>query len=258
LAAKLSLVKKIVNNETISVFNLLINTIFGGRLPDFYDENKVYNKGDFVLKQEDDNISILVATKDNITGPFNEDYFSNPSFKNLFKDSSLLLQNNTTFNNVKEAISDDLCSLVHNLAGLIDTRLVLNTIYRENFKTIDNILIVKGIHEPGSIQSFLDGLEFKLKKIIELKTEPTKFKLQHYIELQGTATLGCSITFNALDKEPYWFNANDALLSDGFFEIPINDFEKEKNVPYAMDIKIYGEIPKNSFIKISDLMVVFI
>ena len=46
------------------------------------------------------------------------------------------------------------------------------------------------------------------------------------IELTVLHTLGCEITFNALDTQPYWFSANDAILSSGFFKIP-EDFEKE-------------------------------
>lgn len=259
MAAKLSLVKKIVNNEVINVFNLLLQTIFGGKIPGFYDENKIYNKGDIIIKQDGDNIEILVCTKDNVSGSFNEDDFKKTSFTELFGDSSILLQNNTTFNNSKEAMADDLSSILHELTGLIDSRLVLNTMYRENFKSMDFITISKGVHIPGCLESFMDdGIDFKLKECVILKTEPTKFKLRHIIELQGVPTLGCSITFNALDSNPYWFNANDALLDDGYFNIPLTEFEKEKDVPYAMNIRIFGSSPQNTSIKISDLTVVFV
>ena len=43
--AKLTLIKKIVDNEVINSFNLMLNVLFGGKLPELYDENKVYNKG---------------------------------------------------------------------------------------------------------------------------------------------------------------------------------------------------------------------
>ena len=74
----------------------------------------------------------------------------------------------------------------------------------------------------------------------------------------GVPTLGCSITFNALDANPHWFDANNALLSADFFDIPLDGFEKEKDVPYALDIRIFGDCPSNSSLKISDLMVVFV
>jgi hypothetical protein len=77
------------------------------------------------------------------------------------------------------------------------------------------------------------------------------------IEMSGLPTLGCRITFNALDAEPYWFDANDSISSADFFKIPLDAFVKEEGVAYAMNIRIFGSCDSLSSLKISDLMVVF-
>ena len=257
--AKLKLIKKIVEKDVINSFNLIMNFLFGGKIPEIYDENKVYNKGDCVIIEKDGVYQVVTITKDNVTGPFDPENASEIVFTDIFKDSSILMQNNTVIHTKQEALSDDLATLVYELAGLIDNRLSLKVLYRENFKNSDHIKIETGLHVPGNIQAIPGlGLEFELAEPVQLLTEPKTFKLKHFIEMLGVPTLGCSITFNALDKNPYWFDANDALLSADFFEIPVDKFEKEHDVPYALNIRIYGDCPNGSSLKISDLMVVFV
>ena len=257
--AKLTLIKKIVDNEVINSFNLMLNVLFGGKLPELYDENKVYNKGDVVIVNEDGVYKVYAITKDGVTGPFDKSNAEEIVFTELFKDSSLLTQNNTILQSTHEALSDDVATLVYELAGMIDNRLVLKVLYRENFKTSEYINLNTGLHTPGSVQAIPGyGLDFKLAEPVQLTTQPTKFKIKHIIEMLGVPTLGCSITFNALDKQPYWFNANDALLSADFFDIPVDKFEKEDGVPYALDIKVFGDCAVESSLVISDFMVVFI
>lgn len=257
--ARLVLVKKIVDSGVINSFNLIMNILFGGKTPEIYDENKVYNKGDTVIVFEDGVYKVYTITKDGTTGPFNSDNVQEVIFTELFKDSSIITQNSSVIHSKQEALSDDLSTLVYELAGLLDHRMALKILYRENFKDIENVEIIKGTHQPGSIISNPgEGIEFKLLKPISLLTEPKTFKIKHFIEMVGTPTIGCSITFNALDVDPYWFNANDALLSADFFEIPLNEFKKEKDKPFALDIRIYGDCSESSSLKISDLMVVFV
>lgn len=256
--AKLTLVKKIVNEKVINSFNLIMNVLFGGKVPELYDENKIYNKGDVVIIVEDGKHKIVVVNRDNVTGEFNPDFFDEIIFTDLFKDSSILTQNDVTIQNKQQAIADDVATLLHELAGLVDNRLELNTLFRENFKNSDKLNIKNGLHVPGSLQAIPgSGIEFELSEPIVLKINPSSFKLKHMIEMSGLPTLGCSITFNALDAEPYWFNANDSILSADFFKIPLDAFVKEEDVPYAMNIKIFGDCDSSSSLKISDLMVVF-
>lgn len=257
--AKLKLIKKLVEKDVINSFNLIMNLLFGGKMPEQYDPNKVYNKGDTVIIEKDGVFQVVTITKDNVTGPFNPENTGEIVFTEMFKDSSILTQNNTVIHTKQEALSDDLATLVYELAGLIDNRLSLKVLYRENFRNVDHVKIVTGMHVPGCIQAVPGhGLEFELANPVQLSTEPKTFKIKHFIEMMGVPTLGCKITFNALDKKPYWFDANEALLSADFFEIPVDDFVKEKDVPYALNIRLYGDCASGSSLKISDLMVVFV
>lgn len=255
--AKLKLVKKLVEKDVVNSFNLIMNVLFGGKTPEQYDPNKVYNKGDCVIIEKDGVFQVVTITKDSVTGPYNPNNTGDVVFTELFKDSSVITQNNTVIQTKQEALSDDIATLVYELAGLVDHRLALKVLYRDNFRNIENVNINKGLHVPGSIQAVPGhGLDFKLKNPVELTTEPKTYKLKHITEIGGTPTFGCKITFNALDTNPVWFDANEALLSADFFEIP--EFEKEKDVPYALDIQLYGDCPNGSSLKLSDLMVVFI
>lgn len=256
MAAKLTFIKKLVREEVVNTNQLIINSLFGNMLPDPYDENKVYNKGDVIVRLKDDgNYELLVCDKNNVTGPFNEDNWSPISFTDLFKDSSVILQNNTSIKNIQEGMADDLATLVYNLAGILDNKMEFNQIYRENFRNLDNINLINGNFEMGFVESN-NILEFQMNEPKEIQFKPIKVKLKHFIEIIGTVGIECDITFNALDNDPFWFNINDAIMDGSFFDIP--EFEKEDNIQYAMNIRIKCNCEENSSIKISDLMVVFI
>lgn len=259
MSAKLTLVKKIVDEGVINSYHLILNVLFGGKLPGLYDENKVYNKGDIVLVLEDGVYKLYTIIKDGVTGPFDKNNAKEIIFTDLFKDSSLLTQFNKDIISKNEAMVDDISTIITELAGLMDNKISLKTLYRENFKTSEGLKIANGMFIPGCIKAVPGtGIEFELNEPIELSIKPSSFKIKHYIELLGLPTLGCSITFNALDAEPYWFSANDAILENGFFEIPISNFVKDEDVPYALNIRIFGNCDSDSDITISDLMVVFI
>lgn len=255
--ANLKFIKKIVNDNVVNSFNLMLNVLFGGKAPEIYDETKIYNKGECVLVLENGKYVVKTVIKDGVTGPYDPENFGDIIFTELFKDSSILTQNNVMIQTRNEALSDDLASLVYELAGLVDNRLSLKVLYRENFKNSDQLKITTGIHTPGSIQAIPGkGIDFKLLNPVELAIIPNRFKIKHFIEIQGVTTLGCSVTFNALDDTPMWFDANNALLSADFFDIP--EFKKDKDKPYALDIRIHGACSNGCSIKISDLMVVYI
>lgn len=257
--AKIKLIKKLVEKDVVNSFNLILNVLFGGKTPEIYDENKIYNKGDCVIIEKDGVHTVVTITKDNITGPFNPENTGDVVFTDLFKDSSILTQNNTEIHTKQEALSDDLATLVYELAGLIDNKLNLKVLYRENFRDTENLKLYSGMHVPGSVKSIPNvGLDFELKQPVQLQTEPKTFKLKHFIEIIGIPTISCKITFNALDTNPYWFNANDAILSGDFFEIPVEEMKKEKDVPYALNIRLNVGCKDDMSFKISDLMVVFV
>lgn len=255
--AKLTLIKKVVNNDVINSFNLILNVLFGGKIPEIYDENKIYNKGDIVIIKENGIYKLVTVNKDGVTGPLDPDNFTDIIITDIYKDSSIITQNSSVLQNTQEALSDDIATLVYELAGMLDHRLILNVLFRENFRDLDHLVLNTGLHVPGAIKSLPGyGLDVRLSEPIQLITQPKRYKIKHIIEMIGAPTLGCSITFNALDTIPYWFSANEALLSADFFEIP--PFEKEQDKPYALDIKIFGDCAVGSGLEISDFMVVFI
>ena len=257
MAVKFNLVKNLLRNDVLNTNQLILNSLFGGILPDFYDENKVYNKGDVVIIQQDGVFKVVTITKDGVTGPLDPDNFTDVIITDLYKDSSILTQNSTVLQSTQEALSDDVATLVYELAGMLDHRLVLKVLFRENFRDLEHLNLVTGLHVPGSVKALPGyGLDVRLKEPIELITQPKKYKIKHIIEMLGAPTLGCSITFNALDANPHWFSANEAILSADFFEIP--EFEKEEDKPYALDIKLFGDCATGSALEISDFMVVFI
>ena len=239
--AKLNLVKKLVREDSVNVNHLIVSTIFGDILPEPYIPDIEYMKGDIILRiNENGSYELLACLGDNVNGPFDPELWQKVSFTNLFKENSVLLQNNGQFSDKQEALADDVATLVYNLAGLIDNT-NFNMIFRENFINKDRLNIIAGLFSGGCIKSDLAGkLEFTLKQPHELSIEePLKFKLKHYIELN-----------------PFWFDINEAILDGSFFEIP--EFEKEKDIPYALNIRIKGTCNSGSSLTISDLMVVFI
>ncbi len=257
MAVKFNLVEKLVRRDMISQEQLVTSTIFGTIFPDFYDETKIYNKGDLILSiDENGNYVILVCLKDNVTGPFDPKYWAKVSFADLFKDGSILAQNNAYIRSIQEGMADDTATLVFHLAGLLDNAMEFNQIFRENFKNDDNLNLITGVYNMGSIETVDGVLEFQFHEPKAMELAPKKYKLKHYIELMGVVGIECQITFNGLDENPFWFNANDAVLDGSFFEIP--EFEKEDDIPYALNIRIRCNGDPETFVKISDLMVVFI
>lgn len=257
MSAKLSFVKKILDDENVNSYQLILKALFGTNTPYFYNENKVYNKGDVILVIVDGTYELRICNSNNVTGPFNEEKWQNVSFTGLFKDGSTITQNNIIINTKQEGLVDDLATVVSKLSGIIDDRLELNQLYRENFKTDEKLNILIGNFNQGYIESIENqGIDFQLKSPYKLSLKPEKFKLKHLIEFVGLPSLNCTITFNALDSTPYWFNINDAVLDASFFKIP--EFEKEEDVPYALNIRFKGTCNSTSSLKVSDLMVVFI
>jgi hypothetical protein len=90
--AKLTFVKKVVNEDVINSYNLILNVLFGGKIPEIYDENKVYNKGDVVIIQQDGIFKVVTITKDGVTGPLDSDNFADVVITDIYKDSSIITQ----------------------------------------------------------------------------------------------------------------------------------------------------------------------
>lgn len=257
MAVKFNFVKKIIREDDINLNILLLTTIFGDKFPGSYNENEVYQKGDVIIALDDDgSYDLLASIRDNVTGPFDRSDWVRVSFTGLLKDSSLLSQSTIKLQSIQEGMADDTANLVFNLAGLLDRDIEFNQMFRENFKNLDNINLIKGEHVMGCIQSVNNGLEFQLFEAKEVKILPEKYKFKHHIEIKGLVGVECQLTFNGLDDYPFWFDANEAMVDGSFFYIP--EFEKQEGIPYAINIRIKCNCESNSSIKISDFLVAFI
>ena len=93
MSVKFNLVKKIIREDSININQLILSTLFGNTMPEIYNETKIYNKGDTVLVlQEDGTYKLVTITKDNITGPYDPEEWTDVSFTDIFKDSSIITQ----------------------------------------------------------------------------------------------------------------------------------------------------------------------
>ena len=91
MAAKLTLVKKLVSNEVLNSYQLILNALFGSLLPEEYDSNKVYDKGDPIIVINPDGSYILqIAKESGVTGPYDPSKWNTVSFTDLFKEGSAL------------------------------------------------------------------------------------------------------------------------------------------------------------------------
>lgn len=91
MAAKLTLVKKLVSAEVVNSYQLILNALFGNNLPEEYDPTKVYTKGDPIIIIKDDGSYILqVAKESDVTGEYDSTKWNTISFTDLFKEGSSL------------------------------------------------------------------------------------------------------------------------------------------------------------------------
>ena len=91
MASNLKFVKKLNDPNILNIQQLLFSYIFGDDIPALYDENKIYNTGDVILHlNENDVYEILGAKEDEITGPFNEEYWQKISLTDIIKDADIL------------------------------------------------------------------------------------------------------------------------------------------------------------------------
>ena len=63
MANRLNFIKVLNDPDNINIQQLYFNFIFGDKIPDGYDENKVYNSGDSIIRINEDNVyEILTCT----------------------------------------------------------------------------------------------------------------------------------------------------------------------------------------------------
>lgn len=92
MAVKLTHLKSITNKGVLNTYQLMLNSLFGGKLPEPYDQNKTYKKGDPILiQQEDGTYKLQVVKKEEGTqGEYKPNDWADVFFTDLFKEGSAL------------------------------------------------------------------------------------------------------------------------------------------------------------------------
>lgn len=177
---------------------------------------------------------------------------SKVTLKNLLKD---MIED---VDDTRLTLTEDLASVVTSLAGLIDDRLPLNHIYRENFKTKDYLNITNGNYTGGGIKANQgQNIDFKLKTPVELKKIPEKFKITQLSKYIGSPQLTFLITFNAKDTQPQWFDCTTSVTS-GLFTVVPEIPNKEPNKPYALDFRVRCNCNQSSTYEIMEFMILHV
>ena len=91
MANRLNFIKVLNDPDNINIQQLYFNFIFGNKIPNGYDENKVYNSGDTIIRINKDNVyEILTCTSDNTTGVFNSNYWQVVSLTEIVKNGDII------------------------------------------------------------------------------------------------------------------------------------------------------------------------
>lgn len=92
MAVKLKHLKNISSPEVLNTYQLLLDSIFGSNLPEVYDSNKTYIKGDAtIIKNENGSYILQIVTQDGGTsGTYKPEHWTSVYFTDLFKEGSAL------------------------------------------------------------------------------------------------------------------------------------------------------------------------
>lgn len=172
--------------------------------------------------------------------------------------SDRLIQMREELDDTKLTVIEDLGSVVNALAGLIDVNLPLNHIYRENFRTTDNILKTSGTFFEGGVKALQnETIDFRFINPIDLPAAPKNFKINHVSSYIGSPSITCQITFNAKDTKPTWFNCNDVFASGLFADVPEIP-NKDEDKPYSINFRFKCSCNASSTFEIVDLSILHV
>lgn len=91
MAAKLNFIKNITNNNAVTTYQLILNSLFGDNIPKEYDPSKTYAKGDPIIAlMPNGNYVLKIANYGGITGIYDDKDWHTIYFTNLFGEGSSL------------------------------------------------------------------------------------------------------------------------------------------------------------------------
>ena len=91
MAAKLNFIKNITNNNAITTYQLILNSLFGDKIPKEYDPSKTYAKGEPIISlMPNGNYVLKIANYSGITGIYDDKDWHTIYFTSLFGEGSSL------------------------------------------------------------------------------------------------------------------------------------------------------------------------
>lgn len=201
-------------------------------------------------------VSVLQHTKQNdgsyiVTLPINtsEEVFTDMDTGEVLADR---LQ---TIINTESGILNDMVTMLLKISPLVTGKLELNHIYKDDFKTSDNLNITLGNYESGTLSG--ERITYQLASGINRTTSPRQITIQDIKsrELQeGEVSVYVSVNFG--DLNVYWIDCTREYLSKKAINIPYLE-DKEKGKPWCINVKFVFNCEDNP-VSISDLVIAHI
>ena len=214
------------------------NTVIGSRNTSMNDANAVA-----VLqrtKQEDGSyiISLPINTSDEV-------------LTNL-QSGETLTDRLIELNNRSMGLLQDLSAIVLCLSPILTEDLNLNHIYRENFKSDNNLLITNGVFEPGSISG--NEISYQLKQGIRTFKKPILVSAKDIKSLKpaDARNVSVQVTVNFEDSQPLWIDCTEEYLLGSDVNIPI-EYDKEDGKPWSINFRF--NMRSTEAVVISDLII---
>lgn len=155
----------------------------------------------------------------------------------------------------ESTLLEDMANLLLKISPLVTGKLELNHIYKDDFKTIDNINKLSGEFEQGSIHGA--RLSYQLKKGIQRETQPKKITIKDVKNREvNSSEVSVYVTVNFEDLNVYWMDCTDAYINKEAIDIPYLG-EKDKGKPWSINVKFVFKCDEDP-VSVSDLIIAHI
>lgn len=198
-------------------------------------------------------VSVLQRTKQAdgsyiITLPINtsDEVYTNIDEGEVLSDRLLSIKN------TESSMLDDMATLLLKMSPLVTGNLNLNHIFKDDFKTVNNISVTTGNHEPGALSG--ERIVYQLANGIKRDTRPRKITIKDIKNrevVEGEVSVYVSVNFE--DINVYWIDCTQEYLQQKAINIPYLD-GKEADKPWNINVKFTFNCPDNA-VTISDLVI---